>query len=361
MTRLRETIIPIFIPHRGCAHRCVFCDQTAITGISDASLKPEAVRDQILSFLASREGWQPKAQIAFYGGNFLGLKNKEITDLLSVAASFVSTGQAVGIRFSTRPDTIDEKHLSELKPFPVQTVELGVQSMDDEVLARARRGHTARDTIQAMKLLGEKGYRIGMQLMVGLPGDDEGISMETARQVAFLAPDFVRIYPTVVLKNSALARQLERGEYRPWSLERTVALVKEQFLIFKKNKIPVIRMGLQASQQLDKGDHILAGPYHPAFGHLVMSKMMLDNAIFEINGCRRGGDLSTMVLRVHPRSESQLRGMKNENIRRLKKKFGVSSLHIALDQTLATGAVVAECPGRSSQASQTNNGQPLGL
>jgi histone acetyltransferase (RNA polymerase elongator complex component) len=346
MTREREDrplIIPVFIPHQGCPHRCVFCDQAAITGISGATIRPDAIRDQVTFYLSSMQS-KHATQIAFYGGNFLGLNDEDITSLLSEATSFVAMGRVDSIRFSTRPDTIDNAQLALLSPFPVQTIELGAQSMDDRVLAKSCRGHLAADTQKAVPLLKDKGYDIGIQLMVGLPGDDEGRSLETARQVVALAPDFVRIYPTVVLKNSPLAKLLERGEYAPWSLERTVALVKELVLVFKENKIPIIRMGLQASEDLDKGCHVLAGPYHPAFGHLVMSKMMFDNAIAAINqlDLPKNRASATIVLTVHPRSESQLRGMKNENMHLLKHTYGDSRFSIVLDETVAQGEVVVE-------------------
>jgi histone acetyltransferase (RNA polymerase elongator complex component) len=339
----RPIIIPVFIPHHGCPHRCVFCDQTAITGVSAATIRPDAIRDQITSFLSGMNS-KHATQIAFYGGNFLGLKDEDITSLLSEAVSFVAMGRADGIRFSTRPDTIDKARLALLSPFPVQTIELGAQSMDDGVLVQACRGHLASDTKEAVGLLRENGYEIGIQLMVGLPGDDEVISIETARQVVSLAPDFVRIYPTVVLKNSPLAKLLKRGEYTPWNLERTVALVKELFLIFKEKKIPVIRMGLQASEELDKGGNILAGPYHPAFGHLVMSKMMLDNAIAAIKrlDLPKNDYSGAAILKVHPHSESQLRGLKNGNMCQLKNTYGFSQTNIVLDETMAEGAVMAE-------------------
>jgi histone acetyltransferase (RNA polymerase elongator complex component) len=253
--------------------------------------------------------------------------------LLGIAAAQVRKGKAHGIRFSTRPDTIDAPRLSALAEFPVSTIEIGVQSMDNQVLAMAKRGHTALDTEKAADLLKEQNYDVGMQMMVGLPGDDETKSLLTAQRIAWLSPDFVRIYPTVVLAHSRLAVWYRNGDYAPWSLSRCVSVVKKLYLFFKSKKIPVIRMGLQASEDLAKDTTILAGPYHPAFGHLVHSEIFMDMAVSFLEAER--GSCDKIIIKVHPRSISKMRGLKNKNVERLKKQFQIKTLEIIPDVSLA--------------------------
>jgi len=332
-------IIPIFIPHAGCPHRCVFCDQSSITGMR-SKLPQNNVRDQIDAFLKFKTARQQKVQIAFYGGNFLGLPPDEIERLLAEAAEYVKTGCVEGIRFSTRPDTIDRKRLGIIKKFPVATIEIGVQSMDNRVLQRAKRGHCALDVQNAVQNLRKFDYEIGVQLMVGLPGDTPRGLLASARRVVRLKPDFIRIYPTVVLKGSPLAAAFRNGDYVPLSLEAAVTLTKALYQLFKTKKIQVIRMGLQASETLDSGSAILAGPYHPAFGHLVYSEIFLDMAVAALESEASLEDRAT--LRVHPRNVSRMKGLKNRNIQVLKEKFGLTSVAVSPDASLGEGALVIE-------------------
>ncbi len=328
----RPFIIPIFFPHAGCPHQCVFCNQTSITGAQRDTVSPEKVERQIHEFLKFKRNDRRPAQVAFYGGNFLGLEKEYIKRLLNVSTKFVKNKEIDAIRFSTRPDTIDHDRIEIIKNYPVTTVEIGVQSMDDRVLAMAQRGHSASDTQRAVALLKNRQYQIGLQMMVGLPEEDEAGSLSTAYRIGELEPDFVRIYPTIVLKNSLLARWYENGTYRPWSLERSIAHVKTLYLFFKKKNIPVIRMGLQASEDLDSGAAVLAGPYHPAFGHMVHSKIFLDIAT-EIMG-HKSVSHDTVTIKVHPKSISKMRGMKNSNVETLKRRFRLQSLQIVPDPTL---------------------------
>ena len=223
----RPFIIPIFIPHAGCPHRCVFCNQVSITGKKQKMATRTELRLQIREFLTYKKENRKPVQIAFFGGNFLGLKSEEIKSLLEPAAEFVRDGQVDGIRFSTRPDTVNVKSLEAIKDYPVSTVELGVQSMDDRVLAMAGRGHSASDTVRAVEHLKERHISIGLQMMVGLPGDDDAGALTTAQRIADLGPDFVRIYPTLVVANSRLAGWYQSGGYAPLSLEEGVSLVKK--------------------------------------------------------------------------------------------------------------------------------------
>ena len=328
----RPFIVPVFLPHAGCPHQCVFCNQSSITATHSRPASKDA-RRQIETFLSLRRKKRRYIQIAFFGGNFLGIQTRTIRRLLTVATKFVSAGQANSIRFSTRPDTVNPQRLAAIKAFPITTVELGVQSMDDRVLERSNRGHTAADTVKAVQLLREHAYEVGAQIMVGLPGDNIRRLQDSAREVLRLKPDFIRIYPTVVLAGSPLATLYEKGDYTPLSLEDAVSRVKDIYLLFKKEDIPVIRMGLQASADLEDGTTVLAGPYHPAFGHLVHSEIFLDMALSAIE---LANDIQeTISIFVNPRSTSKMRGLNNSNIKRLKEKFHFQSIAVVPDSSLA--------------------------
>ena len=335
---LRPLIIPVFLPHAGCPHQCIFCNQHAITGITKTKFTAHNLRSQIAAFLDHHRKPRRPVQIAFYGGNFLGMNAKNVRLLLAEAARFVENGVADSIRFSTRPDTIDPKRLDMIKDFPISTIELGAQSLDDQVLAISRRGHTAMDTKKAVYLLKDHGYKIGIQIMVGLPEDDREKLMNTARRVAELKPDVVRIYPTVVLTGSPLAKWYHTGRYEPLSLKEGVTLVKQLYLLFKKNNICVIRMGLQASKEFIDDSSILAGPYHPAFGHLVHSEIFLDHAISVLESAQIHDN--GIIIRVHPKNLSKMRGLKNENIRILQTQFGFESVDIIPDATIVEDGLV---------------------
>ncbi len=332
---LRRFVVPVFIPHAGCRHRCSFCNQHVITAQPSARPAPDQVRRSIEQFLTYRRQSRQPTQIAFYGGNFLGLPLDSVVGYLKIAADYVAAGKADGIRFSTRPDTISEPILSAIQPFPVTTIELGVQSMDDAVLERICRGHDVAATESALRLLSVYPYEIGVQLMVGLPGEQEASVLRGAAALAAynLHLQMVRIYPTLVLKDSPLAQEYVQGRYRPLTLDAAVQLTARLYRLFSGHGIRVVRMGLQASEALDRMDRndgpCLAGPYHPAFGHLVFSHLCYQRIAEQIEACAL--QASRLTVRVHPRDESQMRGLKNANIRQLKKRYGLIDLKILID------------------------------
>ncbi len=327
----RPFIIPIFLPHAGCPHRCVFCNQVSITGIGQKPANADQLRSQIRQFLKYRSDRRQAAQISFFGGNFLGLKIREIQFYLSLAAEFIEQAAVDSIRFSTRPDTVDDQRLAVIADYPVATVELGVQSMDDRILALAKRGHSAADAVRAVERLKARNYSIGLQMMVGLPGDNASLALTTAVKIAGMQPDFVRIYPTLVVENSLLADWYKSGAYTPLGLEDAVTQVKKLYLFFKKNNIRVIRMGLQASEDLNAGS-VLAGPYHPAFGHLVYSEIFFDAACAAIKSANPAG--ANVAVFVNPRRIAAMRGLKNSNIPLLKRQFGFEKIDIIPDGSL---------------------------
>jgi histone acetyltransferase (RNA polymerase elongator complex component) len=332
---LKDFVIPVFIPHAGCPHQCVFCNQNTVTGEKKGIPSGKELNGVIDEFLKFKGAQRGKAQIAFYGGNFLGLEEAAVRELLSTAAKYVKNGLVESIRFSTRPDTIDEERLDITKDYPVSTIELGAQSMDDEVLAASRRGHTASDTEKAVSLIKKRNFTTGLQMMTGLPGDSEEKSLYTARRVAELDPDFVRIYPTVVLAESPLAVMYRRGKYIPLSLEEGVLIVKKAYLIFKEKNIRVIRMGLQATGDLQEGSSVVAGPYHPSFGHLVYSCVFLDKIADVLK--KRPGLHDAISVSVHPKSLSEFRGLKNGNIVAIKRMFRIRSMWVVSDESIPPG------------------------
>ncbi len=321
-TSEKPFIIPIFIPHAGCPHCCAFCNQNTITGQKAKIPSDPEIKSRIEEFLSYKKDDRKNVEIAFYGGNFLGLPPDDILRLLNQAQQYIDNDKAATIRFSTRPDTVTKSTLEILKPFSVSVIELGAQSMNDEVLRLSLRGHTADNTRIAAALVKQYGYRLGIQMMTGLPGDSDERGIETGKQIAELNPEFVRIYPTVVIRGSILAKWYQEGKYRPTSLSEAVSCVKKLYLLFQGKNIAVIRMGLQASSDLDCGTSVIAGPYHPAFGHLVMSEIFLDKTIALMLSARITG--KEAVVRVHPKSISRFRGEKNGNIVVLKSLFGCS-------------------------------------
>jgi len=333
----RPFIVPLFIPHRGCPHRCVFCNQTSITGLKDGTRSQQEVRDRITQFLGFRGARRGTTEVAFYGGNFLGLPKAYRKFLLEEAQSFVAKGQVDGIRFSTRPETVTAAALKELAPYTIRTIEVGAQCMNDTVLALSQRGHTGADTKRAVQVLKPCNVQVGLQIMPGLPGATAESILETGQQVAALRPDFVRIYPTVVVKNTALERWYESGRFTPLSLSEAVELTKRLYVHFKAVGIPVIRMGLQPSSSLRASGQVVAGPFHPAFGHLVQSALFLDLATQALESEK--GLSRRVAVKVYPSDVPKLVGQKRGNIRRLVARFHLERLQVLPDVTVPKNTV----------------------
>jgi histone acetyltransferase (RNA polymerase elongator complex component) len=335
----RPFVVPVFIPHTGCPHRCLFCDQHTIAGRQPPP-DTGTILARIRDFLDYRGPDRPFTEIAFYGGNFLGLPEADLLPLLDVATAFVRAGAADGIRFSTRPDTVTDQTLARIADYPVTTVEIGAQSMDDTVLRRSARGHGATDTRRAVMRLQNTGVAVGIQLMLGLPGDTPDRADASAAQIRALKPDLVRIYPTVVLRGTGLAKLYRAGAYRPWHLETAVKVAARMFCGFRRNGIRVARMGLHADGGLDNGA-ILAGPFHPAFGECVWNHLFYQTACRAF-ASRPGSHARTAGIRVHPRSVSRMRGIQNENVRRLVAEFNLSEITVAVDAALGVDQLAVD-------------------
>lgn len=261
----KRLIIPIFIPFGGCTHQCVFCDQKHLTGATGLP-SIEDIKRTIETYLSTWKGKGPK-EAAFYGGSFTGLPLEAQQSYLDAAGEFLSFGRLDSLRLSTRPDYIDRENAAFLKSKGVGTVELGVQSMSDEVLRLSGRGHTAGHTREAVAILREAGLHVGLQFMPGLPGDTRETVIRTAMEVAALRPDFVRIYPSVVLRDTPMHRMYLNGTYSPWGLQEMVSVCAEAKRLLDEAGVPIIRMGLQTTDDLAAS--LVAGPFHPSFRQLV--------------------------------------------------------------------------------------------
>jgi histone acetyltransferase (RNA polymerase elongator complex component) len=317
-------IIPFFIPHSGCPHQCVFCNQKDITG-QTKPVPPSTIPQKIIEYLAISSSDNP-AHVAFYGGSFTALPFETQRAYLNAVQPFIHSGQIADIRLSTRPDCITSEVLALLKEYRVTTIELGVQSMDDVVLARSGRGHTAADTVKAVSLIKSSCFLVGLQLMPGLPGDSAETFMKTIDTVIELKPDFVRIYPALVIKDTPLEDLYRSGRYVPLSLDDAVTLCREALERFDLAGIDVIRIGLQPTEELGKTGTIIAGPYHPAFRQLVESSILLDKMRTALR--KRQEKTAKVTFQVNPRDLSTAIGQQRSNIKLLKKEFGVREIRI---------------------------------
>ncbi|UCH00896.1 MAG: radical SAM protein [Deltaproteobacteria bacterium] len=333
----RHFIIPIFIPHQGCPYRCIFCQQATITNVSEDPLTVDHIRNTIDLAIKSKHfpDQRPK-EIAFYGGTFTSLPTASMKKMLSAVRPFIEKGIIQSIRISTRPDSLSEAKLDILRSFGVSTVELGVQSMNDKVLLLSNRGHTSRDTINAVKLLKKRGFNVGIQLMPGLPGDDKGVFMDTIEKVIGLRPDMARLYPTLVIRGTILAKWYREGKYTPMGLNHTVDLCKEACIRLEGSGVPVIRIGLMSSPSLLKRGEIVAGPWHPSLGFLVQSAIHLERLRPYLP--TPGGPKNIILLA--PKEEIPLiRGHKKGGIRHIETITGTMIKDIIPDDSIPSGRI----------------------
>jgi len=263
-------IIPIFVPHYGCPHCCSFCNQKHITGQRE-EMTPELAKTIIEKYLKTIDSEKNIAEIAFYGGSFTAIDKEKQNGLLDVAKAFKDKGKIHGIRLSTRPDCIDIPIVENLKGKGVTEIELGVQSMCDDILQKNNRGHTSEDVAKAVSIIKRYKFSLGLQMMIGLIGDSFEKDIYTAREITQLAPDFVRIYPTLVFKNTEIYRQFEKGEYIPLTVERAAEISARLLKIFDESSIKVIRLGLLLDGD-DAKNNFVAGPYHPRFSEVVRNR-----------------------------------------------------------------------------------------
>lgn len=322
---MKPYIIPIFINNEGCPNRCVFCNERITAGDYSGDITRDTFRKRVDALLPRPDDPRP-VEIAFYGGNFTGIPPHRQEELLCYAADYMGWGIINTIRISTRPDYIDEKTVERLVRFGVSTVELGAQSMDDAVLSKARRGHSARDTTAAVNLLKKYSLITGIHLMAGLPGDTEEGFYASVDAVIRLAPDTVRIHPTIILRDTPLADLYQRGMYTPLTMEQATTLCMEALRRFHRAYIPVIRLGLQITGEMEREGNIVAGPFHPSFGFIVMSTLFRETAAALLSLGSAGK--TEALFSLHARDVSAFRGLRNGNISALKERFPLSRITV---------------------------------
>lgn len=268
----RHRNLPFFVPHAGCPNCCVFCSQVKITG-EKCEKELSAELAELRFMLDSAGDGFSESQIAFFGGSFTAIERTRMEALLSTACEYIERGVAESIRISTRPDCINEEIIAILKKYKVRNVELGIQSTDDTVLEASGRGHTAKASFEAAKLLVENGLVFGGQMMIGLPGASPESEMKTARDIVLMGACEARIYPTVVFEGTKLYDMAKNGEYEPLSLDNAVERSAKCFEIFRMSGVKLLRIGLHASENLKNAP---MGANHPAIGELVKSRVYAD-------------------------------------------------------------------------------------
>ena len=292
-------IIPIFVPHEGCPHDCVFCNQDKITGVKKDSLRivdnlsreniipdcstteeeevtAESVRKTVYEYLETINNKEATVEVSFFGGTFTGIKEEKQRELLEVAKEFKEKGLIDKIRLSTRPDYINDHILSYLKEYKTDIIELGVQSLNEEVLLKAGRGHGVKEVAEASRLIKEYGFVLGHQIMPGLPGDSFETDIDTVKKSISMKPDICRIYPALTIRGTFMEVMYNRGEYTPYTLEEAVEISKKMYRMYSENKVNVIRIGLQPTETINEAKDVIAGPFHPAFRELVESSLMTE-------------------------------------------------------------------------------------
>ena len=320
----KEYIIPIFVPHLGCPNACVFCNQTKISG-EQRQVRAKDVKDTIEYYLNNFKTNEREIEVAFFGGSFTGIDVELQKELLEAAYEYIKEGKVNSIRISTRPDYISKDILKMLKKYNVKTIELGVQSANNYILEKAKRGHTFEDVKKASKLINRYGFRLGHQMMVGLPESTMIDEINTAKALVKLKPKIVRIYPVLVIKGTQLEEDYKNGEYEPLSVVQAVERCKEVTNIFNNKNIKVIRIGLQNTDEItdpaSSNSQVVAGPYHPAFRQLVESAMWYDVILEKIK--KFNTKVKEVEIIANPDDINNIIGHKKENIEKLREIYEV--------------------------------------
>ncbi len=333
----KQYIIPIFVPHLGCPNDCIFCNQKSISG-QKTNMTKEKAKKIIDDYLKSMTDENAQIEIAFFGGSFTAIETERQEELLQIAYEYIKSGKVESIRVSTRPDCIDKEILKRLKKYKVKTIELGVQSANDYILKRANRGHTFEDVKKASKLIRWYGFKLGHQMMVGLPESTRIDEINTAKALVKLKPKMIRIYPVLVVKNTKLEEEYKQGIYEPLSVVQAVEICKEIVRIFADKKIDIIRIGLQSTDEIsdpqNEKSEVIAGPYHPAFRQLVESGMWYDAIVGKIK--KLNVKVKKVQVTVNPIDANNVIGHKKENVQKLKDTYDVD-LILKQDKNIKQG------------------------
>lgn len=323
----KKNIIPIFVPHYGCPNDCVFCNQNKITGFSTDTTE-EIVEDRIEEYLSYFKD-KTNTEVAFYGGSFTAIEIETQSKLLNVAKKYKDMGLVKEIRLSTRPDCIDAEILNNLKKYKVDTIELGVQSLDNGVLLLSNRGHNSSCVYKSAELIKEYGFKLGLQQMLGLPGDNLEKALYTADEFIKLNPDCLRIYPTLVIKDTKLEFDYQSGEYDALSISEAVYQSKEILKKYIKNNINVIRVGLQPTEDIQLGASVVTGPFHPAFRQLVESEIIKD-VILEYFENKKIKD--ELLIKSSGKNISNIVGQNSKQKKILMEKLNIKKLKLKQDK-----------------------------
>lgn len=302
---MKHINVSLFVPHLGCPNTCIFCNQKTISG-KCGELTKEEILSAVNTAIKGNHDIN-NSEIAFFGGSFTAIDESLMINYLETVKPFIGT-HFKGIRISTRPDCIDENKLEILKKYGVTSIELGAQSMCEDVLIKNERGHTPEDTEKAADLIKKAGFSLGLQMMTGLFSSDSEKDIYTAKKFVEMKPDTVRIYPTAVLRNTALEKLYERGEYTPPTLKESVELCSRLLRLFNENNIKVIRLGLHSGGNVEEG--FVAGVYHPAFRELVENEIYKDKIQEKLEGLPDG----EYTLSVCSRDLSKAGGHKKSNL-----------------------------------------------
>ena len=320
----KEYIIPIFVPHLGCKYACVFCNQTKITG-EKTQVKAKDVEEIIEKYLKNFKDKENKVEVAFFGGSFTAIEEEKQNELLEAVQKYIKEGKVESIRISTRPDYIDKTILKRLKKYKVKTIELGVQSANNYVLSRAKRGHTFEDVKKASKLIRRNHFILGHQMMIGLPESTALDEINTAKALIKIKQKIVRIYPVLVIKQTELEEEYKKHEYEPLSVVQAVERSKDVAALFNKHKVKIIRIGLQNTDEITdpkkKNSEVVAGPYHPAFRQLVEGALWYDAVLSRIK--KFNTKVRLVELRANPEDVNNIIGHKKENMLKLKNDYEV--------------------------------------
>ncbi|WP_055667846.1 elongator complex protein 3 [Desnuesiella massiliensis] len=320
----RHYIIPIFVPHEGCPHNCVFCNQNRISGEEERVTKDQVI-NTIEEYLSTMDRQNSTIEISFFGGTFTAINIDKQNELLSIAQSYKQRGLIDYIRLSTRPDYIDDFILSNLKKHSVDIIELGIQSMDSEVLNKSGRGHSEEQVYGASQLIKQYNFVLGHQIMVGLPGDSYEKDIETTKKVISMKPDICRIYPALVIKDTPMEIMYKKGDYKPYDLDQALYICKIIYGMLISRDIKVIRVGLQTTDNINEGKDIIAGPFHPAFRELMES--ILYNEII-VKNVEKDSDKVEII--INPKNLSKLYSNRKKYFYDMVKQINAQSVKITV-------------------------------
>lgn len=332
----KHIVIPVFVPHKGCPFDCIFCNQKIISGQVNEADESE-IRSNIENYLET--SGDAFVEIGFYGGSFTGIPMEEQKKYLEIGYSYIKTGQVKEMRLSTRPDYINEEILLNLLNYGVKTIELGVQSLNDDVLKASCRGHSSEIVFKSADMIKQYGFNLGIQTMIGLPQDTNDRAIETARKVISMTPQIVRIYPTLVIRNTYLEKLYTDGAYQALSIDNAVDLCARLLKLYEDNNINVIRIGLQPTDNISESGEVIAGPFHPAFRQLVQARLVLNKIIEQINTEGRT-ESDNLIIKCSPNNVSNVIGQKKCNIKYLKDKFKYNTIQVMADENLVKSSII---------------------